>query len=136
MAMKKTNWLALCLTLLCGILIGASSATIYFEDVIEDLSRLPRHPPGPEELLLRLDNYCDLDEQQEKKVIAVLRAHKDQLDALRQRHNKDVTVIRKSLEKSLAPLLTPEQKEKVKAMLVPPPDSGAESAPPNAGASE
>ncbi len=121
--MKKIHWFVLSLTLLFGILIGASSATIYFENIIKDLALLPRHLPTSEELLSRLDAYCDLDEKQEEEVIKVLRAHKQLLDSLKQRHFKEVVKIRISLERNLAPLLTAEQKEKVMTMLKLPPQN-------------
>ncbi len=115
--MKKIHWFVLSITLLFGILIGASGATIYFETIIKELALLPRHLPDAAEILTRLDNYCDLDAAQEKQVIEVLRVHNKQLDALKQRHLKEAISIRRSLEKHLDPLLTPEQKKKVKAIL-------------------
>ncbi len=118
--MKKGNWLVLSLTLLFGILIGASSTTIYYEGIIKDLASLSRHVPQAEELLVRLDNYCDLDDEQEKIIIAILRKHKKQLDAIRQNHEEAMASIRQSFEKSLEPYLTPDQKKKVRAILTPP----------------
>jgi protein CpxP len=85
----------------------------------------PPHPhmPSPQRMLKKLSDQVNLTDDQKAKILPILQAQADQMKALRDdtslsdddKHDK-MHAITQSTRKQIGDLLTPEQKEKFKAM--------------------
>ena len=117
MTLRKRVWFFFAMTLLAGLMAGAALMQVYFQTRLKGLMR-GENERYHEYFLRRLSGELKLNPEQYAQTKAVILAHQEQLQHIRQRTQPEVEQIAAEANAKISQSLTPEQATRFKEFIV------------------
>ena len=114
--MRKTKLTLLLLAaLLVGVCLGFFGNSAIIRARIQKFSQIPANMP--EHITAKLTERLDLNDEQQRQVLAVFKAYETRMEETRQQRRALIDALLEEVRVEIAQYLTPEQQEEHKKML-------------------
>ena len=114
--MRKTKLTLLLLAaLLVGVCLGFFGNSAIIRARIQKFSQIPANMP--EHITAKLTERLDLNDEQQRQVLAVFKAYETRMEETRQQRRALIDALLEEVRGEIAQHLTPEQQEEHKKML-------------------